>query len=300
MRHPARPDDRHVGKSLVHQPHAPDRDGADRRTGQAAMHTRQRRPARPHVDHHARQRVDHRQAVTARRHARPGDLRDVGHVRRQLREDRYVVPRGAADRHHHPRRRRGIEGEVLPGVLGVRAAEVDLDGGDTRRVRQPGRQRGVGPGGGTRDRHDRSSAAGQQPRQVPLQERVDSRSLQPDRADETRRRLRQPRRRVPGPGLERHRLGGHRADPRHVHELGELAADARAAGRGEYRAGQLDLPDPGPQVRRHDRPPTARPRRGAVSIRARRARRTVWSPGRPNAPGRRGTPGPPRRIAPCG
>ena len=70
------------------------------------------------------------------------------------------------------------------------------------------------------DRDEGARAAGQQPGQVTPQEPVEARSLQAGRRQHAAWRLGQPGCRVSSPRLKRYRLGDHRADPRHVGELG--------------------------------------------------------------------------------
>ena len=61
----AHAEDRHLGHRRVHLVDAAHRDRADRRAGQPAGDAGERRAHRVGVDHHAEQRVDHRQAVGA-------------------------------------------------------------------------------------------------------------------------------------------------------------------------------------------------------------------------------------------
>src|ERR1700722_3979585 len=163
-----------------------------------------------------------------------------------------VLPAGAASPDRPPGApRRGFERVRPPRRRRVRTPELDLERGDAGRVRQPGGDLAVLPGGVPGDRHERAGAARQQPRQVALEEAVEPRPLQADRGEQAARRLGHPRGRVARPRLEGHRLGDHRADPGHVGEMGKLAPRARAAGGGEDGRGQVQVPDPGPQVSRH-------------------------------------------------
>ena len=69
--------------ALVHHAHG---DRPDRRTAQPADDVRDLRPPRLDVDHHREKRVDERHGVGARVFGGARERRDVGHVRRQLRE----------------------------------------------------------------------------------------------------------------------------------------------------------------------------------------------------------------------
>ena len=86
-------DDRNAALAalLIHLMHLEQRDRPDRRAGQAALDVADDRPARLDVDRHAHQRVDDGEGVGARVDARARVRRDVGLVRRELRDQRLAA-----------------------------------------------------------------------------------------------------------------------------------------------------------------------------------------------------------------
>src|SRR6185295_17652473 len=115
--------------ALVDHPYG---DRPDRRAAQAAHAVRDPRTARFDVEDHRQERVDERHGVGARVFGGARERRDVGDVRRQLRNQR--EPRDFADGADDVMRAVEVAAELDAAFLDVGARDVQLDGVHARGV----------------------------------------------------------------------------------------------------------------------------------------------------------------------
>ena len=250
-RHAPGSDDRHLGVGTRDVVHGPQRDGLDRRARQAAPARAEGGPAVLGVDDEAEERVDEREAGRARRQGGGGDLAEIGHVGRELHEDRELQV-GVDHRRGRAGGGRRRMGEHRRPVLEIRAADVDLDRDEllTRRCEEFRRPtellRRPAPHG-----CDDACAAGAQRRQVVVDPVLDARALQAHGVEHAGRGHVQPRRGVAGPLVRRQRLRRHRAETRRVALTRQLVAVAERARGGHDRVRQLEAPEVHAHVHLH-------------------------------------------------
>ena len=128
----AHADDRNLHRLPAFVDHAHG-DRPDRRSAQSAEHVGDLRPPRLDVDRQRQERVDERHGIRARFRRRARERRDVGDVRRQLRDQRKL--RHLAHGGHHIVRAAEAAAELDAAFLDVRARDVQLD--RARRLRDP-------------------------------------------------------------------------------------------------------------------------------------------------------------------
>ena len=191
----------------------------------------------------------------------------------------------AHGRHHRVRHLR-VAAEGHPALLHVRAGDVDLEAGDARRRVADARDLGVLLDRVAAHVHDECHVVAAHARQHVPHEGVDADALEPDRVQQARGRLRDPRRRGAVARLEVEPL---RDDRRRARDRSSepLVLDAVAEGArgGEQRVLELDARRARPRGSRSRRARLASRSASRVRCAARRSR-----PARPRAPRR--TPAP--------
>ena len=231
----AEADDGHLDR-LAHLIHHAQRDGADGGAGQAREHVVEHRAALVEVDGHGLERIHKAQAVRARVFAREGHLGDVLGVRRELDDER--LRRVLAHAGHHLMRAVGLDAVRDAARLDVRARDVQLDEIDVRRVEQA-RAFFIRLDGAAAEVRHHGRAERAHRGQLVLDEVAHAGVLQTDGVDEPGRRLKQAHAGVAGLALERQALAGHRADPVHVDDAREFAAETVRSGRADDGGAQL-------------------------------------------------------------
>ena len=175
-------------------------------------------PARVHVDRHREERVDERDRVRAGLFGGSRERRDVGDVRRQLRDHRQR--RHLAHRADDIVRAGQAAAEGDPALLDVRAGDVELDRGHALVVRQDPRDLAVLVDRRAADVHEHDRAAVAQLRQLLAHEPVHADALQADRVQHAGRRLDDPRRRVAFALGEEQALDRDAAERRQIDDVG--------------------------------------------------------------------------------
>ncbi len=236
----AHADDRKLHRSPALVDHA-HRNRTDRRAAESADDVRELRPARLDVDRHGEERVHERHGVGAGLFRRARERRDVGHVRRQLGDDRQRrdLAHGADD---------GVRaGEAAAerdaAFLDVGARDVELERRHALGVAEDARQLDVLVDRRAADVDEDDGAAVAQLGQLLAHEAVHADPLQSDRVQHAGRRLDDARRRMALALGEEQSLDRDAAERREIDDVAVLDAVAEAAAGGDERVREPERSD---------------------------------------------------------
>ena len=203
--------------------------------------------AAPEIDGQTDERVDGGDRAGAAGLAGARQLADRGDVGRELRDQRFRRERPEApERRLEPPRLRPVAGAAL---AHVGAREVDLERGDRRQVRELGQQSFEMARRVAADRGDDRGSERREPGDLLRAELREPDVLEADRVEHAARGLRDPLRRIPGAGLERHGLRDDAAQESGIDDMRVLVAVAERAGGDEHGVRELEPADAHPEVR---------------------------------------------------
>ena len=241
----AHADDRelHGPPALVDHAHG---NRADRRAAQSADDVRELRPARLDVDGHRQERVHERDRIGAGLFRGARERRHVGHVRRQLGDDRQR--RDLADGADDGVRAGEAAAERDAAFLDVGARDVQLEGGDALRVAQDARELDILVDRRPADVDEDDRAAIAELGQFLAHEAVHADALQADRVQHARRGFDDAGRRVAFALRQEQSFDRNAAERREIDDVAVLDAVAEAPAGRDERIRESQRPDGDRQV----------------------------------------------------